>query len=72
MGSADGRDFGRVFNAPAIPQAPTFVGSTKSDRRAFMRNYQKYLDRTADLKSSIARKEGDIAAIKRELAKLPP
>jgi hypothetical protein len=36
------------------------------------RNYQKYLDRVADLKSGIARKEGDIAAIKRELAKLPP
>jgi hypothetical protein len=36
------------------------------------RNYQKYLDRTADLKSSIGRKEGDIAAIRRELAKLPP
>jgi chromosome segregation ATPase len=36
------------------------------------RNYQKYLDRVADLKSSIARKESDIAAIKRELAKLPP
>jgi len=35
------------------------------------RNYQKYLDRVADLKSSIARKEADIAAIKRELAKLP-
>ena len=36
------------------------------------RNYQKYLDRTAELKSSVARKESDIAAIKRELAKLPP
>ncbi len=36
------------------------------------RNYQKYLDRVADLKSSIERKESDIAAIKRELAKLPP
>jgi hypothetical protein len=36
------------------------------------RNYQKYLDRTADLKSGVARKESDIAAIKRELAKLPP
>ena len=35
------------------------------------RNYQKYLDRVADMKASIARKEGDIAAIKRELAKLP-
>jgi hypothetical protein len=36
------------------------------------RNYQKYLDRVADLKGNIARKESDIAAIKRELAKLPP
>jgi hypothetical protein len=36
------------------------------------RNYQKYIDRTADLKASIARKESDIAAIKRELAKVPP
>ncbi len=36
------------------------------------RNYQKYLDRVADLKSSIDRKESDVAAIKRELAKLPP
>lgn len=35
------------------------------------KNYQKYLDRTADLKASIARKEADIEAIKRELAKLP-
>jgi predicted lipid-binding transport protein (Tim44 family) len=36
------------------------------------RNYQKYLDRTAELKSGVARKESDVAAIKRELAKLPP
>lgn len=36
------------------------------------RNYQKYLDRVADLKSGIARKEADILALKRELAKLPP
>ena len=35
------------------------------------RNYQKYLDRVADLKAAIARKESDIAAIKRELSKLP-
>ena len=35
------------------------------------RNYQKYLDRVAELKGGIARKESDIAAIKRELAKLP-
>lgn len=41
------------------------------ERRGDERNYQKYLDRTADLKSSIARKESDIAALKRELSKLP-
>lgn len=42
------------------------------ERQGNERNYQKYLDRVADLKSGIARKEGDIAAIKRELSKLPP
>ncbi len=35
------------------------------------RNYQKYIDRVADMKASIARKESDIAAIRRELSKLP-
>jgi len=35
------------------------------------RNYQKYLDRVADMKAAIDRKEADIAAIRRELAKLP-
>jgi hypothetical protein len=35
------------------------------------RNYQKYLDRVADLKASIARNDSDIAGIKRELARLP-
>ena len=35
------------------------------------RNYQKYLDRVADMKAAIARKESDIAAIKREISKLP-
>lgn len=39
-------------------------------RQGDERNYQKYLDRMAELKASIARKESDIAAIKRELDKL--
>ena len=34
------------------------------------RNHQKYLDRVAELKASIARNENDIAGIKRELARL--
>jgi hypothetical protein len=41
------------------------------ERHGDERNYQKYLDRVADMKAAIARKENDIAAIKRELAKLP-
>jgi SMC interacting uncharacterized protein involved in chromosome segregation len=41
------------------------------ERRGEERNYQKYLDRVTDLKSGIARKESDIAALKRELSKLP-
>ncbi|MDH3209319.1 MAG: hypothetical protein OEM00_09790 [Burkholderiaceae bacterium] len=40
------------------------------DRRGDERNYQKYLDRVAELKADIARTESDIAAIKRELGKL--
>jgi plasmid stability protein len=33
------------------------------------RNHQKYLDRVADLKASIARNESDIAGLKRELGR---
>ena len=46
--------------------------SGEPERLGNERNYQKYIDRTADLKASIARKESDIAAIKRELSKVPP
>lgn len=35
------------------------------------RNYQKYLDRVAELKANIARNESDIAGIRRELERLP-
>lgn len=42
------------------------------ERLGSERNYQKYLDRVADLKTGIARKEGDVSALRRELAKLPP
>lgn len=41
------------------------------ERRGEERNFQKYQDRVAELKAGIARKESDIAALKRELAKLP-
>ena len=41
------------------------------ERRGDEKNYQKYIDRTADLKASITRTESDISAITRELAKTP-
>lgn len=43
----------------------------QGERRGDERNYQKYLDRMAELKDSIARHESDIQALKREIAKLP-
>lgn len=36
-----------------------------------VKNYQKYLDRVTDMKAAIERKEGDVAALKRELLKYP-
>ena len=41
------------------------------ERRGDERNYQKYLDRVAELKAGIARQEADIQALKREISKLP-
>jgi hypothetical protein len=41
------------------------------ERRGDERNYQRYMDRVADMKAAILRKEADIAALKRELGKLP-
>lgn len=35
------------------------------------RNYQKYLDRVADMKAELARNESDIAGIRREIGRLP-
>jgi hypothetical protein len=43
----------------------------QGERRGDERNYQKYLDRMAELKDSIARYEADVQALKREIAKLP-
>lgn len=40
------------------------------ERRGDEKNFQKYQDRVADMKASIARKESDVAALKRELSKL--
>jgi hypothetical protein len=41
------------------------------DRLGNEQNYQKYVDRVGQLSAAITRKEADIAAIRRELQKLP-
>jgi len=46
-------------------------GNGQAERRGDERNYQKYLDRMAELKDSIARYEADVQALKREISKLP-
>lgn len=42
------------------------------ERRGDERNHQRYLDRVAEMRAAITRKEADVAALKREIAKLPP
>lgn len=41
------------------------------ERRGDERNFAKYQERVAEMRAAIARKEADIAAIRRELSKLP-
>lgn len=49
----------------------TEYNSGQPERRGDEKNNQKYLDRVSDMKAALARKENDIASIRRELAKLP-
>ncbi|MEP6738806.1 MAG: hypothetical protein ABJA61_00420 [Caldimonas sp.] len=42
------------------------------ERQGDEKNFQKYLDRVADLRAAIARKQTDIASLRREIQKLPP
>lgn len=55
----------------ALQELQKEYNNGEPERQGDERNYQKYLDRTAELKASVARKEADIAALKREIAKLP-
>lgn len=41
------------------------------ERQGGERNYQRYLDRVEEMRKAIERKQADVAAIRRELAKLP-
>lgn len=54
-----------------LTELQTEYNKGEPERLGSERNYQKYLDRVTDLKSGITRKESDIAALKRELSKLP-
>jgi hypothetical protein len=42
------------------------------ERQGDEKNYQKYIDRVSEMRAAIARKQVDIAAIQREIKKLPP
>ena len=48
-----------------------YAGGNAERQGAEGRNYQKYLDRMAELKASVNRQESDIQALKREISKLP-
>ena len=54
-----------------LAEMKTEYNNGEPERLGSERNYQRYLDRVNDLKSGITRKESDIAALKRELSKLP-
>ena len=56
----------------ALAELQRDYNNGEPERRGDERNYQKYIDRVAELKAAIARKESDVAAIRRELGKLPP
>jgi hypothetical protein len=40
------------------------------ERQGNERNYQRYLDRVEEMRNAIARKQADVAALRRELSKL--
>ena len=71
-------DARRILEAELRREEDRLVGLKRDyangepERRGDERNFQKYLERVADMKAGISRTESDIAALKRELAKLPP
>ena len=53
----------------ALAALKTEYNGGEPERRGDEKNYQRYQDRVAELKAAIARKENDISALKREIAK---
>ena len=71
----EGQYFDRL--KPAEEVGPWYVGvlqkelaQGEAERRGDERNYARYLERVNELKAAVARKEADVAALRRELAKL--
>jgi hypothetical protein len=54
-----------------LAEMKTEYNNGQPERQGNEKNYQKYIDRVADLKAAIERKESDIGALKREIAKQP-
>ena len=54
-----------------LAQLQKELAQGETERRGDERNYARYLERVAELKAAVARKEADVAAIRRELAKQP-
>jgi hypothetical protein len=50
----------------------TEFNNGEPERRGDERNFARYQERVAEMRAAIQRKEADIAALKREIAKLPP
>ncbi|MFY7973263.1 MAG: hypothetical protein ACOVOT_02490 [Rubrivivax sp.] len=63
-----GEELRREEDALAVLQREFNNG--EPERRGDERNFQRYLDRVAEMRAAVQRKEADIAAIRREIAKL--
>lgn len=53
-----------------LAQLQKDLAQGEAERRGDERNYARYLERINELKAAVARKEADVAALRRELAKL--
>ena len=56
----------------ARPSCKEYNNGEPEKQGSESRNYQKYLDRVAEMKAEIARNESDIAGIRREIGRMPP
>lgn len=61
----------RKAEARHVELVKEYNGGAPERNALDLRNPQRYMERTAELKASVARSESDIAGIKREIARLP-